>query len=123
MAQNSVNALYHGFQNPPDDARIMMRWWWFGPSVTKPELQKELETMRGAGIGGVEIQPVYPLLLDDANNGIRNLSYMSPEFLDAVDFANKTHNPWACASILPWAAAGPMAAPRPRSRYRRVGSR
>jgi hypothetical protein len=90
MAQDSGNALHHGFQNPPDDARIMMRWWWFGPAVTKPELQKELETMRGAGIGGVEIQPVYPLLLDDASKGIRNLSYMSPEFLDAVSFANKT---------------------------------
>jgi hypothetical protein len=90
MAQDSCKTLYHGFQNPPDDARIMMRWWWFGPAVTKPELQKELETMRGAGIGGVEIQPVYPLLLDDASKGIRNLSYMSPEFLDAVSFANKT---------------------------------
>ncbi|MDR3727746.1 MAG: glycosyl hydrolase [Terracidiphilus sp.] len=90
MAQDSGQALYRGFQNPPDDARIMMRWWWFGPAVTKPELQKELETMRGAGIGGVEIQPVYPLLLDDESKGIRNLSYMSPEFLDAVSFANKT---------------------------------
>jgi len=90
MAQDSSKDLYHGFQNPPDDARIMMRWWWFGPAVTKPELQKELETMRGAGIGGVEIQPVYPLLLDDESKGVRNLSYMSPEFLDAVSFANKT---------------------------------
>jgi hypothetical protein len=90
MAQDSSKDLYHGFQNPPDDARIMMRWWWFGPAVTKPELQIELETMRGAGIGGVEIQPVYPLLLDDESKGVRNLSYMSPEFLDAVNFANKT---------------------------------
>jgi hypothetical protein len=90
VAQDSGTALYGGFQSPPDDARIMMRWWWFGPAVTKPELQKELETMRGAGIGGVEIQPVYPLLLDDESKGIRNLSYLSPEFLEAVSFANKT---------------------------------
>ena len=68
----------------------MMRWWWFGPAVEKPELQKELETMRGAGIGGVEIQPVYPLMLDDPTKGIKNYSYMSPEFLDAVSFANRT---------------------------------
>ena len=46
--------------------------------------------MRGAGIGGVEIQPVYPLMLDDPAKGIRNYSYMSPEFLDAVSFANRT---------------------------------
>ena len=40
----------------------MMRWWWFGPSVTKAELERELKTMRDGGIGGVEVQPVYPLL-------------------------------------------------------------
>ena len=26
------------FAKPPDDSRVLMRWWWFGPSVTKPEL-------------------------------------------------------------------------------------
>jgi alpha-L-rhamnosidase len=90
FAQNSKDALREGFLNPPDDARPLMRWWWFGPAVTKPELRKELETMRGAGIGGVEIQPVYPMAMDDAAKGIRNLQYLSPEFLDAVGFANRT---------------------------------
>jgi len=89
-AQNSGNDFERQFQNPPDDARPMMRWWWFGPAVTKPELQKELETMRSAGIGGVEIQPVYPLMLDDESKGIKNFLYMSPEFLDVVSFANRT---------------------------------
>ena len=26
------------FAEPPDDSRIMMRWWWFGPSATREEL-------------------------------------------------------------------------------------
>ena len=39
----------------PDDRRIMMRWWSFGPAVTKPEIKLELEQMKAAGIGGVEI--------------------------------------------------------------------
>ena len=68
----------------------MMRWWWFGPAVVKPELKKELETMRSVGIGGVEIQPVYPMMLDDAAKGIKNLPYLSPEFLDDVSYANVT---------------------------------
>lgn len=89
-AQNSIVDLQRQFKNPPDDARPMMRWWWFGPAVTKPELQRELETMRGAGIGGVEIQPVYPLMLDDESAGIKNLQYLSPEFLRDVSFANTT---------------------------------
>ena len=90
FAQGSGQALRQSFLNPPPDARPIMRWWWFGPAVTKPELQKELETMRGAGIGGVEIQPVYPLMLDDTAKGIENLQYLSPEFLDDVSFASRT---------------------------------
>ena len=38
-----------------------MRWWWFGPSVTRPELERELQAMVDAGLGGVEIAYVYPL--------------------------------------------------------------
>jgi hypothetical protein len=67
-----------------------MRWWWFGPAVAKPELKRELDTMRAAGIGGVEIQPVYPLMLDDEAKGIENLAYLSREFLDDLSYANKT---------------------------------
>jgi hypothetical protein len=78
--------LQKGFQSPPDDARIMMRWWWFGPTVTKPEIEKELRTMKEGGIGGVEVQPVYPLLPDDEKNGIRNLPYLSDEFIDMLRF-------------------------------------
>src|SRR3984893_9450123 len=78
--------LQRSFQNPPDDSRIMMRWWWFGPSVTKPELEREMRTMKQGGIGGFEIQPVYPLTLDDPQHGIRNLPYLSDEFLDALSF-------------------------------------
>jgi len=39
----------------------MMRWWWFGPSVTRPELERQLTAMADAGIGGVEVAYVYPL--------------------------------------------------------------
>ena len=39
----------------------MMRWWWFGPSVGQPELDRELTAMADAGLGGVEVAYVYPL--------------------------------------------------------------
>jgi len=76
--------------SPPDDARPMMRWWWFGPSVVQPELEREIKAMKAGGFGGFEIQPVYPMELDDPARGIRNVPYLSPEFLDAVGFANRT---------------------------------
>jgi hypothetical protein len=82
-----VTAVRRGFENPPDDARIMMRWWWFGPAVTKPELERELHAMKAGGIGGVEVQPVYPFALDDRASGLRNLPYLSDDFIEAVRFA------------------------------------
>jgi hypothetical protein len=90
IAPASVQAFEQSFATPPDDARPMMRWWWFGPAVVKPELARELHVMQSVGIGGVEIQPVYPLALDDPQHGISNLPYLSPDFLDAVHFSNVT---------------------------------
>src|ERR1017187_6139984 len=85
--RDAVADLRAAFAHPPDDSRIMMRWWWFGPAVEKPELERELRTMKEGGIGGVEIQPVYPVTLDDPARGLRNFPYLSGEFLDGLGFA------------------------------------
>ena len=79
MAQKSsdpVSVLRRGFLTPSDDARIMMRWWWFGSAVTKPELEGEMNAMKYGGIGGFEAQPVYPLVLDDPAADIKNILYL-----------------------------------------------
>jgi len=86
-AQN-ITELQRGFERPPDDAKIMMRWWWFGPSVTKSELEREMRLMKDGGIGGFEVQPVYPLLPDDPALGIKNLPFLSDEFIDALRFVS-----------------------------------
>lgn len=87
---DSLAAIQRGFVSPPMDARPMMRWWWFGPAVKRDELARELRTMKAGGIGGAEIQPVYPLELDDPQTGFRNLPFLSPEFLNMVSFAANT---------------------------------
>ena len=79
--------LHDSFSHPPDDCRIMTRWWWFGPAVTKPEIRRELEQMKAAGIGGVEIATLYPLALNDPTTGFRNLAYLSDEHIEALRFA------------------------------------
>jgi len=82
----NVAALRQSFVHPPDDSRIMMRWWWFGPAVVKTELEREMQFMKQGGIGGFEVQPVYPLEVEG------NFKYLSPEFLDDVHFAaEKAH--------------------------------
>ena len=88
----TVADLRRAFERPPDDARMMVRWWWYGPSVTKPELERELISMKQGGIGGFEVQPTYPLTLDDPQSGLRNFPYLSDEFLDDLSFtAEKAH--------------------------------
>ncbi|TAM82245.1 MAG: glycoside hydrolase [Acidobacteria bacterium] len=82
-------SLWKSFVKPPDDSRIMMRWWWFGAAVTNTELEREIRAMKQAGIGGFEIQPVYPLALDNPARGIRNLPYLSDSFLDALRFVSR----------------------------------
>jgi hypothetical protein len=83
----SIAALHEAFAHPPADCRIMMRWWWFGPAATKPELKRELEQMKAAGIGGVEIATLYPLALDDPTSGFHNYSFVSDEHIDALRYA------------------------------------
>ena len=85
-APGDLERLHQTFLKPPDDARIMMRWWWFGSAVAKPELEREMRVMKEGGIGGFEIQPVYPVELDDPEKGFINLPYLSDGYIDALKF-------------------------------------
>lgn len=46
------------WMHPPDEARPLARWWWPGGSVKRPLLKAQLEAIRAAGFGGVELQPL-----------------------------------------------------------------
>jgi hypothetical protein len=84
----TMSDLQKGFEHPPDNAKIMMRWWWFGPAVTKSEIEREMRLMKEGGIGGFEVQSVYPLLPDNPSGGIRNLPFLSDEFIDVLRFTS-----------------------------------
>lgn len=86
LCRAEVEPLQQSFQQPPDEARIMVRWWWFGPAVTKPGLEREMKRMKEGGIGGFEVQPTYPLAVDEERPGLKNRRFLSPEFLDAIRF-------------------------------------
>jgi len=65
----------------------MVRWWWFGLAVQKPEILRELQQMKADGIGGAELAFEYPQVLDDPSKNLKNLPFLSPEFLDDVRYA------------------------------------
>ena len=76
----TVDELRAGFVDPPTSSAPMMRWWWFGPSVVRAELDRELAVMAGAGLGGVEVSYVYPL-------GPQSGKFLSPGFLADLRYA------------------------------------
>ena len=87
LAQTSVQSIRQNFLNPPNAAKPMVRWWWFGTAVEKPEILRELQQMKADNIGGAEMAFVYPQVLDDPAKGLKNLPFLSPEFLDCVRYA------------------------------------
>jgi hypothetical protein len=86
-AAASVETLRREFLNPPDAAKPMVRWWWFGAAVVKPEILRELQQMKADGIGGAELAFEYPQVLDDPAKGLKNLPFLSPEMLDDINYA------------------------------------
>jgi hypothetical protein len=89
VSDPAVEALSRVFTSPPDTAKPMTRWWWFGGAVTRAEITRELTFMREAGLRGAEIQPVYPVTVDDPDHGIRHHRYHSPEWYDLLRHASR----------------------------------
>ena len=69
------------FADVPTERRLILHWYIFGPAWTAEEARRQLELMHAAHVGGVLIFPTYPIALDDPARGIRNLSFLSPEYL------------------------------------------
>ena len=65
----------------------MVRWWWFGTAVEKPEILRELQQMKADGIGGAELAFVYPQVLDDPAKNLINQPFVGPAMLDNVRYA------------------------------------
>ena len=82
-------ALWQRFETPPADARPMVRWWWFGPSVDPVELTREIAAMKAGGFGGFEVQPTYPLALDGQQGEVRNIPYLSDPFIASLRHAGE----------------------------------
>ena len=60
--------LFQHFSNPENINKPFIRWWWNGIRVVKDELLRELDLLKAAGIGGVEINAIeFPETADPMN--------------------------------------------------------
>ena len=89
----TTQKYFEGFQNPPEGSRVFVRWWWNSNRLDKNEILRELDVMKAAGIGGVEINPIaYPDIGDPAGyaeltKGYKVLPTFSDEWLKMVHTA------------------------------------
>lgn len=58
------------------------RWWWMGSAVDKENIAHLLEQYAEAGIGGVEIAPIYGA----KDYGDRYIDFLSPEWMEMLRF-------------------------------------
>ncbi len=65
---------------PSLDARPGTRWWWMGSAVDADNLTLNLERYAKAGMGSVEITPIYGV----QDNESRELSFLSPEWMQML---------------------------------------
>ncbi len=83
---SNIGEYYKGFQNPPAGSRLFVRWWWNGNRLDAKEILRELDVMKAAGIGGVEINPIaFPHDTDPV--GYEALTIFEDKWLDMLQVA------------------------------------
>ena len=65
-----------------DNSKAGTRWWWLGSAVDTVNLAYNLQEYARAGIGSVEITPIYGVQGNDANN----IAFLSPEWMKMLSF-------------------------------------
>ena len=67
------------------DNKPWTRWWWPGSAVDKASLTRQLEQFAAAGLGGVEITPIYGAKgYED-----RYLTFLSPKWLEMLEHTGR----------------------------------
>src|SRR6187200_1479548 len=58
------------------------RWWWEGSAVNKKELTWNLEQYKAAGLGGVELTPIYGVQGHEKSF----IDFLSPQWMDVFSY-------------------------------------
>jgi len=62
------------------ESKPWTRWWWLGSDVDKAGLTFNLESLARAGIGGVEITPIYGV----QGRQDHYIDYLSPQWMEML---------------------------------------
>lgn len=97
--------------------RPWTRWWWQGSAVDEQNLTAALETYDEAGLGGVEITPIYGV----AGYEEQFIDYLSPTWMDrlghTLDEADRLDLGVDMATGTGWPFGGPWVGPEDAAKY------
>ena len=82
---SSLNCQAQLLPTPTQEAKPGVRWWWMGSAVDQENLKWNLGEYAKAGIGAVEITPLYGVQGNDKNA----IPYLSPKWMDMLKFVEK----------------------------------
>jgi hypothetical protein len=101
------DSLQRDFANPPASAKPRVWWHWMNGNITKEGIQLDLDWMKRVGIGGFQN---FDAALRTPQVVQRRLAYMTPEWIDAmnftVDLAQRNELEMAIATSAGWSETG-----------------
>ncbi len=82
LYSGSLHAQAFKWPGITNETKPWTRWWWMGSAVNQPELTTLLTEYSKAGLGGVEITPIYGV------KGYENkfINYLSPAWMEMLKY-------------------------------------
>ena len=95
----------------PDTTKPWTRWWWPGSAVDEASITRQLEQFAAAGLGGVEITPIYGA----RGSEDRNIAFLSPRWMEMLAYTGREAQRLGLgvdmATGTGWPFGGPWVAP------------
>lgn len=85
LCTQNITAQTHQWPEQTPTTKAGSRWWWLGSAVDRENLQWTIQEYAKAGIGSLEITPVYGV----KGNESRELKYLSAQWMDALKFTEE----------------------------------
>ncbi len=89
------------------EAKPWTRWWWMGSDVDSVNLTYNLEEMGRAGIGGVEITPIYGVKARESHY----IDYLTPKWMQMLAFTESEANRLGMATDMNMGTGWPFGGP------------
>ncbi len=80
--KRSFTEVEVGWPEVKAESKPWTRWWWMGSAVDKENITAQLEAFSQAGIGGVEITPIYGVKGEEE----RFIDFLSPQWMEMLEY-------------------------------------